>query len=204
MLGIAALAAWGAYALGFVVFGDSFDLALTAACVGSVVVAVGGLGSLTRLVGLVLLGIPVTVAALATTVYVAGMKHVDEQPRYSVVVASQRCTHTYTHHDSHGVHRGCDDHEYTFTDAAGKPIGDRLFRKDRRTGYAVGEKLDVYQQASGTVRVYPKSFADPLPQVRTAARYAVPIFVVYVVIAAVAGMVHRRVRRAVLPDQPLR
>jgi hypothetical protein len=195
VLVFAALFALGAYALGFQVLGGNFNAALIAACVGGVVMATVGLGSLTRVVWLVLLGIPITVGALATSVYVAGMHEVDTHQRYQVVVASEKCTHEYTHSTNHGRHTGCDRHAFTFNDTAGKPIEQQLEMPDIKNGHNVGDTLDVYQLKPGTIRIYPESFADPLPQVRTAATFLVPIFIGYAILCGIVGTVGAITRR---------
>jgi hypothetical protein len=189
----AGLAALGSYWWAFVVSGNNFDFALGAAAAGSVVVATIGLGRLTRVVGVVLLGIPVTAAALMTTVYVMGMDHIDSRPRFPVVVSTSHCTHTVTGHGRDGsTSHDCNRYAFTFTDAAGKPISERLGTADAWHSHDVGTRLDVYQQTPGTIRVYPVSMAQPLPQVRTAARVAVPVFVAYTAFAGLLGASRRR------------
>jgi hypothetical protein len=192
----AALGALGAYWWGFVMLGNNFDFALGAAAAAAVVVATIGLGRLTRVVGVVLLGIPVTAAALMTTVYVMGMDHIDSRPRFPVVVSTSHCTHTVTQHGRDGsTSHDCDRYAFTFTDAAGKPISERLAIADAWHSHDVGTRLDVYQQTPGTIRVYPLPMAQPLPQIRAAARIAVPVFVAYTAFAGILGASRRRTRK---------
>jgi hypothetical protein len=193
----ATLGALGAYWWGFMMLGNNFDFALGAAAAAAVVVATIGLGRLTRVVGVVLLGIPVTAAALMTTVYVMGMDHIDSRPRFPVVVSTSHCTHTVTGHGRDGsTSHDCNRYAFTFTDAAGKPISERLGTADAWHSHDVGTRLDVYQQTPGTIRVYPVSMAQPLPQVRTAARVAVPVFVAYTAFAGLLGASRRRASKS--------
>src|SRR5258706_10167463 len=149
VFGFAALWALGSYALGFRLLSDNMNIALGAAFVGGVVTVVG-LGSLTRMVPLVLLGIPIAIAALCSAVYVAGVDSIDSHPRFALTIASERCVEPYTRHGKHGTYSGCNRHEYTFTDQSGKPVSYDLDGAGERTsGHNKGEVVEVYERASG-------------------------------------------------------
>jgi hypothetical protein len=131
-----------------------------------------------------------------TTVYVMGMDHIDNRPRFPVVVSASHCTDTVTHHGRDGsTSHDCNRYAFTFTDVAGKPISEQLGTADAWHSHDVGTRLDVYQQTPGTIRVYPVPMAQPLPQIRAAARIAVPVFVAYTAFAGILGASRRHTRR---------
>ncbi|MEV8517222.1 hypothetical protein [Dactylosporangium sp. NPDC051484] len=197
VLGFAALWALGSYTLGFRLLQDNMSIALGAAFVGGVLTAVG-LGSLTRMVPLVVIGIPIAIAALYSVVYVAGVDAIDSHPRFALTVASERCAVPFTRYEKNQKYSGCDRYEYTFTDQSGKAVSYELDRvSDRESRHSPGEVVEVYERAPGKITFYPKSTVEPIATVRKVAYIAVPVLVVYTVLLGIIGAIANAMRRRV-------
>ncbi|MER7005517.1 hypothetical protein ABT297_21065 [Dactylosporangium sp. NPDC000555] len=200
VLGFAALWALGSYALGFRLLSDNMSMALGTAFVGGVFTAVG-LGSLTRRVPLVVLGIPIAIAALYSVVYVAGVDSIDSHPRFALTIASERCVAPYTRYEKNRKYSGCDRHKYTFTDQSGKPVSyDLDVTSEQAGGYKPGEVVEVYERAPGKINFYPESTVEQIAVVRKVAYIAVPVLVVYTVLLGIIGAITNAVRRRVRPE----
>jgi hypothetical protein len=189
VLAFAALWAAGSYALGYLILPDRLTFALIAAVVGGVVTGVV-MGGLTSKAWPILLGIPLAIGAMTTSVYAAGIHHLETKPRLQVVVASEQCTQQHKARRSGNM--SCDRHEYTFNDTSGKPLAYKSDLEDQQGDFQpVGKTLDVYLRDADTVKIWPVPVVEPKQGIRTAANILVPLFVGYVVLLGIVGAISR-------------
>ncbi|WP_433617825.1 hypothetical protein ACQP2P_19200 [Dactylosporangium sp. CA-139114] len=187
---VAVLWGLGSYALGFAALADSFPWALAAAFAGGVVVT-GALGSLTSRPRPILLALPLAIIALTTTVYAAGVHHLRERPRLTLVVDQRQCTGT-----------GC---AYTFRDPAGRPTP---FRLAGGPVHDIGDTAEVYRTGTADeVRWWPATLLAAEPTALTTARITVPLLAAYTVALGIAGALGdaatvRRFRRHMASSRP--
>ncbi|MEV4512775.1 hypothetical protein AB0K00_27855 [Dactylosporangium sp. NPDC049525] len=153
--------AWtaGSYALGFAVLADRWDVAVGAAFIGGILAA-AGLGTLTSRGLPILLGIPLAIGAMTTSVYLAGAHHVEDRPRLRVVVTTAG----------------------TLQDPSGRPLPYRLDEPGQARGPA-----DVYVRDPGSAALWPAAVLGPRHRIEAAATVLVPAFAGYVVLLGVAG-----------------
>jgi len=189
VLAFAALWAAGSYALGYLVLADRLTFALVPAVVGGVVTGVV-MGGLTSKAGFVLLGIPLAIGAMTTSVYSAGIQHMESKPRLQVVVATEQCTHE--HRTRKRGTLTCDHHAYTLKDTQGRPVAYKLALEDQQgPRHSVGSTLDVYLMDAGTVKIWPLPVVEPKQGIHTAAVFLVPAFAAYVILLGIVGAVSR-------------
>jgi hypothetical protein len=187
--------AWaaGSFAVAFLLLGDSMALGLGLSVVGGAIVGVA-LGSLTDRAVLTLIGIPIAIAALGASVYLAGAWHMRDVDLIQVVVAKAECVETEL---GHRMDRICSRHSYELTYPDGRPVTDRLQLADERASHQVGEVLDVYQASPGVLHEYTEDDVSDERLVRRVAFVAVPLLVVHVVLLGLVGAVSqaRRTQR---------
>lgn len=159
VLAFAAVWAAGAYALGFLVLADRWDVAVGAAFVGGIPAAFG-LGGLTSRGMPILLGIPLAIGAMTTSVYLAGVQHVEGRPRLRVVITGER----------------------TVQDPAGRELPYRLAEKAKRRGPA-----EIYVRDPGTAGIWPDPVLEARQRIAVGAELLVPGFVGYVVLLGLVG-----------------
>jgi hypothetical protein len=184
VLAFAALWAAGSYALGFVLLANRFPFALGAAFVGGVVVA-ATMGGLVSRPWPILLALPLAIGALTTTVYAAGIHHMNGLPRLTIVVADQHCDRERNDSELGLV---CEHHAYTFQDPQGRATSYHLSDKDQREVHVTGESVQVYRTAEADeIRWWPVAMVEPEAAVLTAARITVPLFAAYTLVLGIAG-----------------
>jgi hypothetical protein len=185
VLVLAALWALGSYALGFELLDNRFPVALGAAFAGGVVVT-AALGGLISRPWPILLALPLAIGALTTSVYAAGIHHLNGLPRLTLVVAEQHCTHE---HDTPASGRSCDHRTYAFRDPQGRPTTFHLAERDQRgpEAHPVGETVHVYRTTGDEIRWWPTTMLEPGAAVLTAARITAPAFAGYALLLGIAG-----------------
>jgi hypothetical protein len=193
ILAFAVVWAAGSFAVAFLLLSDSMALGLGLSVVGGVIIGVA-LGSLTDRAALFLLGIPIAIAALGASVYLAGAWHMRDVDLVQVMVAKEECVEYGL---GHRMDRICTRHKYELTYPDGRPVTDRLQLADEQASHQVGDVLDVYQVSPGVLHEYTDDDLSDEPLVRRVAFVVVPLFVVYVVLLALVGAVSqsRRTQR---------